>query len=164
MADAYRNFSKNLQGEHLMMTKTAIQPEIRLASTEADMLACWDVLHALRPHLVEADYLQTMREMMAGGYHLAYVWVEGKAMAAVGYRFQQFLYNGKHIYIDDLSTLPEARGLGYGGLLLDYVEDVAREKGLKIVTLDSGFQRLDAHRLYLNKRYTIASMHFSKQL
>lgn len=146
------------------MTPASSPPEIRQAQSEADLLACWDVLHALRPHLVREDYLATMRDMVAGGYHLAYIALEGKAVAAIGYRYQQFLYNGKHIYIDDLSTLPEARGLGYGGRLLDHVEALARAAGLKTVTLDSGFHRHDAHRLYLNKRFVIASLHFSKAL
>jgi GNAT superfamily N-acetyltransferase len=146
------------------MAQETPHPEIRHAQEEADMLACWDVLHALRPHLVREDYLATMRDMVAGGYHLAYIAVDGKAVAAIGYRHQQFLYNGKHIYIDDLSTLPEARGHGYGGMLLDHVEALARAAGYKTVTLDSGFHRKDAHRLYLNKRYVVASLHFSKEL
>jgi GNAT superfamily N-acetyltransferase len=148
----------------MTMETMTIHPEIREAQTDADILACWEVLHALRPHLVQSEFLGTVREMMTGGYRLAYVWKDGKALAAIGFRFQQFLYNGKHIYIDDLSTLPEARGMGFGGMLLDYVEGLARAQGLQTVTLDSGFHRKDAHRLYLNKRYVVASLHFVKEL
>jgi GNAT superfamily N-acetyltransferase len=74
------------------------------------------------------------------------------------------LYNGKHIYIDDLSTLPEYRGKGYAGLLLDYVESEAIVKGYQAVTLDSGHHRAAAHRLYMNKGFTIVAHHFSKTL
>ncbi len=148
----------------MTMETTATNAEIREPQTAADILACWEVLHALRPHLVQSEFLDTMMEMMAAGYRLAYVWKDGKAVAAIGFRFQQFLFNGKHIYIDDLSTLPEARGMGYGGMLLDYVEDIARQHGFKTVTLDSGFHRHDAHRLYLNKRFVVGSLHFVKTL
>jgi hypothetical protein len=41
---------------------------------------------------------------------------------------------------------------------------VAKEKGLKTVALDSGYQRLDAHRLYLNKGFTLNAHHFSKNV
>jgi GNAT superfamily N-acetyltransferase len=60
--------------------------------------------------------------------------------------------------------LPTSRGKGYAGKLLDFVEAEARAKGYKVVTLDSGHQRFDAHRLYLNKGFKIVAHHFSKTL
>ena len=76
----------------------------------------------------------------------------------------QMLYSGEIIYIDDLSTLPEYRGKGYAGTLLDYLHKLAAENGKRAVHLDSGYHRNDAHRLYLNKGYKIASHHFAKEL
>jgi GNAT superfamily N-acetyltransferase len=102
--------------------------------------------------------------MFTEGYQLAFVKEGEKAVSAVGFRYLQFLYNGKHFYIDDLSTLPEARGKGYAGKLIDYVVELARQKGYDYVTLDSGYHRVNAHRLYLNKGFTLASHHFSKKL
>ncbi len=139
--------------------------EIRIAQTDQDIRKCWKVIHELRPHLEEASFLALIREMMQEGYQLAFIEGDnGYADAAIGFRYLQFTYNGKHFYIDDLSTLPEARGKGHGGALLDHVFDLARQKGYGVVTLDSGHQRFDAHRLYLNKGFTIASHHFSKMV
>jgi len=139
--------------------------EIQIAQTDQDILKCWKVIHELRPHLEEASFLDLIREMMLEGYQLVFIEGDnGYAVAAIGFRYLQFTYNGKHFYIDDLSTLPEARGKGYGGALLDHVFDLARQKGYGVVTLDSGHQRFDAHRLYLNKGFTIASHHFSKMV
>ncbi len=138
--------------------------EIKIAATEEDILKCWEAMYALRPHLVKDDFVSTVKEMIGEGYQLAYIEKDGKAAAAIGFRHLQFLYNGKHFYIDDLTTLPESRGKGYGGKLLDYVAALAKEKGFKVVTLDSGYARLDAHRLYLNKGFVLASHHFSKSL
>ena len=101
---------------------------------------------------------------MTEGYQLAYIEENGKAAAAIGFRDMQYLFNGKHFYIDDLSTLPESRGKGYAGKLLDYVIELAKERGYKYVTLDSGYARTDAHRLYLNEGFILASHHFSKSL
>lgn len=138
---------------------------IQIAQTDAEILKCWKALKALRPHLNEASYLQTIKGMIQEGYQLAFIEEEeGTAAAIIGYRYLWFTFNGKHFYIDDLSTLPEARGRGYGGMLLDHVCEQAREKGFTNVTLDSGHHRFDAHRLYLNKGFTISSHHFSKQL
>ena len=138
--------------------------EIILGKTEADILKCRQVLRELRPHIPENDFVAIVKDMMQEGYQLAFIEVGEKAVAAVGYRYLQFLFNGKHIYIDDLSTLPEARGKGYGGQLLDFVTAAALEKGYTSVTHDSGYQRLDAHRLYLNKGFSLSSHHFTKQL
>ena len=138
--------------------------QIKLAASAADIQKCFDVLLELRPHLVQEIFVSTIQEMLAEGYTLAFIEEEGKAVAAVGFRYLQFLYNGKHIYIDDLSTLPSFRGKGYAGKLLDFVVNTAKEKGYKAVTLDSGYQRLDAHRLYLNKGFTLNCHHFSKTL
>ena len=138
--------------------------EIKIATTEEDILKCWNVIFVLRPHLKEEEFVSTIKEMFTEGYQLAYIEENGRATSAIGFRYLQYLYNGKHFYIDDLSTLPESRGKGYGGMLLDYVADLAREKGFKAITLDSGHARHDAHRLYLNKRFTIVSHHFSKTL
>ncbi|WP_301922671.1 GNAT family N-acetyltransferase [Ferruginibacter sp.] len=138
--------------------------EIQLCVSEKDILNCWDVLYALRPHLLQNEFVPIIKELMTEGYQLAFIEEDGKAVAAIGFRYLQYLYNGKHIYIDDLSTLPTVRGKGYGGKLLDYVAAIAKEKGYKIVTLDSGYLRTDAHRLYLNKKFTMVAHHFSKNI
>ncbi len=121
-------------------------------------------MHALRPHLPETDFLKTVNEMIHEGYQMTFIEEDGIAASVIGFRYLQFLFNGKHIYIDDLSTLPQYRGKGYGGKLLDYVADFAKQKGFSIVTLDSGHHRSDAHRLYMNKGFKISSHHFSKEL
>ena len=134
------------------------------AKTETEILLCWDVIHELRPHLIKENFFTLIKEMLAEGYCLSFIEADGKAVAAIGFRYLQFLYNGKHFYIDDLATLSDYRKKGYGALLLNYVFDIAKQKGFKSVTLDSGHHRHEAHRLYLNKGFTISSHHFSKQL
>ena len=134
--------------------------KVQIAETDEQILKCWDAIYALRPHLIEANFLALIRELQASGYVLAYIESDGKAAAVIGYRYLQFLFNGKHIYIDDLSTLPEVRGKGYGSALLDFVKKEAQQRSLKTVTLDSGHHRHDAHRLYLNQGYKIAAHHF----
>ncbi|QEC66109.1 GNAT family N-acetyltransferase [Panacibacter ginsenosidivorans] len=138
--------------------------EVKIATNEEDIFKCWDVLFVLRPHLIKEEFVSTVKEMFTEGYQLAYIEENGKAASAIGFRYQQYLYNGKHFYIDDLVSLPETRGKGYAGMLLDYVHDLAKEKGYKYVTLDSGHQRHTAHRLYLNKGYSIVAHHFMKTL
>ena len=84
-------------------------------------------------------------------------------VAIAGFREEHKLVSGKTIYIDDLSTLASHRGRGLGGRLLDFIHTLARQQGKDGVYLDSGHQRHDAHRLYLNKGYTITAHHFTNK-
>ncbi len=103
--------------------------------------------------------------MMQEGYQLVFIENPTKelAIAALGFRYQQKLHDGKQIYIDDLTTFEQYRGQGYAGALLDYVFSWAEETGCRCVTLDSGPQRHAAHRLYLNKGFDITSYHFTRR-
>ena len=143
---------------------------IAIAQTEADIRRCLPAVLALRPHLTPGQAVERIQFQQANdGFVLAFV-DEGNpaepAPAVVGYRFLNLLHTGKTLYIDDLSTLPEARGNGYAGALIDFVTDQARQTGCQCVSLDSGQNpaRYNAHRLYLNKGFNITSHHFQLTL
>ncbi|GAB3250552.1 GNAT family N-acetyltransferase [Larkinella harenae] len=142
---------------------------VKIAQTEAELRRCLPALVTLRPHLTEDQALeQILLLQKEDRYVVAYVDSadEMAAPAAIGYRYMNLLFSGKTLYIDDLSTLPDQRGKGYAGQLVDFVIDEARKAGCSAVTLDSGHnpQRYDAHRLYLNKRFNIVSHHFALKL
>ena len=137
---------------------------IHKAQTPEDIAKCVRVILELRPHLEPEKIVPMVQDMLQEGYQLAFIEENGEAMSAIGYRYLQFLFCGKHFYIDDLVTLPEARGKGYGGALLDYVSEEAKKAGFGVITLDSGHHRHTAHRLYLNKGFTISSHHFTKKI
>ncbi len=138
--------------------------QIQIAKTKEDILKCWDVLFILRPHLAKENFVATIQEMITEGYILAFIEKDGIAVSAMGYRYLQYLYIGKHYYIDDLVTLESARGSGYAGILIDYVVSEAQKNGYAAVTLDSGYARNTAHRLYLNKGFIMSAHHFQKKL
>ena len=140
---------------------------VRIAETDADLRRCLPALLALRPHLDWDTALALLQEQRASeSFSVAFIDTDEQAPAVITYRRMTFLFSGKTIYIDDLSTLPAARGHGYAGALLDFVIEQARQLGYQTVSLDSGHgeNRTDAHRLYLNKRFRISSHHFSLTL
>lgn len=144
---------------------------IRLAKTEADLRRCLPALLTLRPHLTEEVALAMLHEQQAHErLNVAFIDlgddVPGRGTAVpsvITYRHMTLLVSGRTIYIDDLTTLPEARGNGFAGALLDFVIDQAQQEGYQMVSLDSGQNptRYDAHRLYINKLFNITSHHFS---
>lgn len=142
---------------------------IHSAQTDEQILQCWEVIRELRPHLSSPeDFLQQVKDMMQEGYRIVYITdaaIAGdKAVAYAGFRDQHMLWCGKSIYIDDLVTLPVARGKGYAGQLLDHVHQLALKAGKSVVHLDSGYTRQDAHRLYLQKGYNLSAHHFLRKL
>jgi GNAT superfamily N-acetyltransferase len=100
------------------------------------------------------------------GYRLvaAFVKASPEAIAVAGFRMGHSLAWGHYIYVDELSTLPEARRRGYGRALLDWVIEEGRRLDCDQLHLDSGvgLDRTDAHRLYLNAGMVIASHHFAR--
>lgn len=100
------------------------------------------------------------------GYRLAGVAVDGEVLSVVGFRQAWSTAWGDHVYIDDLSTLPEARGRGHAAALLEWVFDEARRLGCEAVHLDSGVgaDRAAAHRLYMRHGMAITAHHFTISL
>ena len=64
------------------------------------------------------------------------------------------------MYVDDLVTNDADRSQGFGGQLLDWLIDHARQQDCDEFHLDSGIQRFAAHRFYFQKRMAIRSYHF----
>lgn len=136
--------------------------EIQAALTENDILKCRSVIQTLRPSLTDDLYLEAVQKTLADSRQMIFIEENGQAVAAAVFETGYNLFRGKYIYIDDLSTLPGNRGKGYAGELLDWIIGFAQKGAYEQIHLDSGVSaaRTDAHRLYLNKRFQITSMHF----
>ncbi|MCX2948699.1 GNAT family N-acetyltransferase [Lentzea sp. NEAU-D7] len=132
----------------------------------ADTALAFDAMRELRPHLTDAgEFVELVRAQRREGYRIAASFdADGRVVAVAGFRHMTNLYAGSHLYVDDLSTLPAARGQGHASALLRWVDDEARRLGCAGVHLDSGTQRHDAHRLYLASGYVIPAFHFAKSL
>ena len=136
---------------------------VQRATTEADISKCRRAVQALRPKLTDDLYEEAVLRTLADNRTMVYIEEQGEAAAVAVFESGYNLFRGKYIYIDDLSTLPEHRGKGYAGHLVDWILDYAHREGFDEVHLDSGVNdaRTDAHRLYLIKRFKVTSLHFT---
>ena len=123
-------------------------------------------LRGQRPTLASAQTFQEwVTRAAAQGYRLLGSFGEQQeAQAVCGFRVLEMLYSGRQLYIDDLSTLPSARGKGHARALLTWAEAEARRLKCESLHLDSGVQRFPAHRLYLGTGMDITAHHFAKGL
>ena len=137
---------------------------VRLAETDEEIARAFPVMHQLRPHLEEAEFVPLVRRMQQSGFHLALLEGDGHVVGAGGFRFIENLFSGRIMYVDDLVTDAGARSRGYGKTLLHWLVARARAAGCQSFELDSGVQRFDAHRFYLTNRMQISSHHFRLSL
>ena len=115
------------------------------------------------------DFIRRVDEIQRPeGYRLvgAFESPHNGAMAAAGFRTGTSLAWGHYLYVDDLSTLAEARRRGHAKALLDWLAEEGSRLGCDQLHLDSGFgrDRADAHRLYLNAGLSVQALHFARRL
>ncbi|SFE51043.1 Acetyltransferase (GNAT) family protein [Actinopolyspora alba] len=133
---------------------------------QAETGAAYPVIRELRPRLsTMADFLAAVDRQRQHGYRLiAALDSEQRAVAAAGFRSGECLAWGSYLYIDDLCTLPRARGNGYASELLRWIAREAAASGVGEIHLDSGNGRHAAHRLYASSGFTAPSTHFVRKL
>ena len=137
---------------------------IRLATAPAAVARCFPVMRQLRPHIAEDEFVSRVQSQFAQGYQLAYLEDEGAVVAVAGFRITEILASGRTLYVDDLVTDEAARSHGYGGALLNWLEEHARQNDCDTFSLDSGTHRQDAHAFYFRERMRVTSFHFAKKL
>ena len=118
----------------------------------------------LRPHR-SLDYIKNILQISyREGYTTIYIENNDKIAAIAGFRILNMLYSGKTLYVDDLITDSACRHKGYARQLLDWLTNYCIEGNIETFSLDSGFQRTKAHKLYLNNNFEITDLHFEKKI
>lgn len=138
--------------------------DVALATTDAQILACYPVMVQLRPHVKQSEFVARVRVLERQGYRLAFVREAGRVIAVAGFRPLESFAWGRVLYVDDLVTDETWRSRGVGHRLLDWVLARAREEGCGEVHLDSGVQRLDTHRFYEREGFRYVANHFRIRL
>jgi GNAT superfamily N-acetyltransferase len=138
--------------------------EITFVESKIEIAECWEVASELRSHLNENNFVNDVLELMSDKYQIIVIKEDNKVVSFAGFRPLRFLNSGPIIYIDDLCTLENYRQKGYGTALLNYIKDLAIKSGKTSVHLDSGYFRLDAHKLYFKNNFKQNAYHFSLEV
>jgi GNAT superfamily N-acetyltransferase len=135
--------------------------KLAIAKTAAEIEACFPVMAQLRPKIPREAFVGRVQELAASaGLTLAYL-EDGGVKAVAGYRISDWLAGGRYLEIEDLVTAEGERSRGYGGILFDWVVDVAKTSGCLQVRLVSHVRRVDAHRFYQRKGMAQEAYYFS---
>ena len=123
------------------------------------------IISQFRPYLTREDYIAIAGDMIKNGYKIACMYHASEMIAYAGFAENLNLHYGRHIWVYDLVVDEKCRSKGYGGIMLQYIEDIATENQIKSVALSSGLQRLQAHNFYENKAgYDKVSFVYKKEL
>jgi GNAT superfamily N-acetyltransferase len=133
---------------------------IKLTESDSQILDCFPVLVQLRPHLKQENFLEQVHRQQQSGYQFAFLEQDGQVLAVAGFCISECLAWGQFLYVYDLVVDQTVRSKGYGQSLFEWLMEFARNHNCQQLHLDSGVQRFDAHRFYLQQRMNIASHHF----
>ena len=129
-----------------------------------DWLLAAEATHRQLRAGLPADYAAKMQRVFAQGGRMV-VAADGDAVLGVAvWRVYENTYNDVQVYVDDLVTDDTRRSTGVGRALIDWLTARAQMLSASKLTLDSGTQRVDAHRFYLRERFHITAFHFEKKL
>jgi len=140
----------------------SLTPPVQLATSDEDILACHQVMHELRPHIDEEEFVSRVRaQAQVNDFQLAYLRDQNLIVAVAGFRIGYNLAWGHYLYVDDLVTRTTHRSQGFGAILLRWLHDFARKAGCDQLHLDSGLQRKGAHQFYERHGMPNTSLHFA---
>lgn len=129
-----------------------------------------EAMRALRPaYESEARFVEYVDGVLRpASYRLigAFLSEREQAVAVSGFHVANSLALGHFLYVDDLSTHPDARRQGHARALLDWLVQEGRRLECGQLHLDSvvGPSRFDAHRFYHGVGLAIYAHHFTREL
>src|SRR4051794_13569056 len=131
---------------------------------EADVAACFALVHVLRPHLTsEAEFIERWRRQSEQGYSMLALWRDQHLVALAGFRVQENLVHGRFLYVDDLVTDESERRCGHGARLLDHLKAEGRTRGCRKLVLDTALDNTLAHRFYYRQGLLAMSLRFNSR-
>ncbi len=146
-----------------MTTGTDI--DLRIVDAEDEVARCFPVMRQLRPHLAsEAEFVERWKRQKETGYRLLALWEGGRPMALAGFRVQENLIFGPHLYVDDLVTDARERSSGRGRILMDRLKAEGQRLGLEMLILDTPLSNALGHRFYFREGLLARALKFSISL
>ena len=137
-------------------------PQTRHVDTEAEVKVCYELMRQLRPQLASAqDFVERWRRQATEGYRLLAIWQQSKPVAIAGYRVQNSLMHGKHLYVDDLVTEETHRSRGFGSVLMERLTAEGRTCGCGKLVLDTALANTLAHRFYYRQGLLATALRFN---
>ena len=139
--------------------------KIKIARTDKELRATYDVMRQLRPNIKKSSYLRLVKTLRSEvGFQIAVLTEDNEIICVAGFRICDNLGWGRYLYVDDMVTDKRHRSSGAGRDMLRSLIEIARRRQCLELRLDSKLSRHAAHRFYLRERMDIIAFHFRLSL
>ena len=132
----------------------------------ADVLKIWN--NELGNHSFTAENIASHHESFKGNENYkAFVAELENCIVGIVYIMQYLPWGvgqGEQFWIQGIAVKGDMQGKGIGNKLLEHIEKYGREKGVKYITLNTGFKRTAAHAFYERNGYSSGNYCFGKKL
>lgn len=135
--------------------------EISISEQETALVALTQLLN---PDFSAELALQRLHAASTGGMRILAALEAGEVLGASGFWVNDKVYSGRYLEIDNFAVFAEAQGKGIGKLLVDGIEQIARNEGCHMVLLDTYVSNPRSHKFYFREGYTIMGFHFAKRM
>jgi ribosomal protein S18 acetylase RimI-like enzyme len=123
-----------------------------LCEDEADALVAMVRAHHADDEYPHSPYFEAAIVQIAKGEPMARAWMVRQADSVVGYVVltlgYSIEYGGRDGFIDDLYLIPEARGRGWGRMVIDFALSEAARLGIRTLHLEVEANNDPAQSLY----------------
>lgn len=132
----------------------------------ADLPDATRLLCALNPDMLPEVVAERLHTVLADHphYQLVGAFSGGKLLGLSGAWIATKIWCGRYLEIDNIVIDEASRSLGIGSLLVNYLEEIARERDCKVVVLDSYASNCPSHRFYYRQGFEIWGFHFVKAI
>ena len=107
---------------------------IRIASSDQDLLSLAPVLLQLRPQYNTASLISQIKKQQPDGYQVAIVEMDNTVACVAGFVMNEKLAWGKCLYVDDLVTSETMRSRGAGKAMIGLVKTLCQGTGVPGIT------------------------------
>ena len=135
----------------MMLMNKIKEMDIRRLESEEER-AAFQLLKVLRTHLDWTLFVTRLVRQQERGYQLIGAFSDGNLVGLLGMRPVETMARGPHVHVDDLVVAESVRGRGVGRALMNFVEGVAKRRGMASIFLDS---RQEAFGFYQRLGYDV---------
>jgi len=138
---------------------------LKYCETEVEMQDSYQLLVQLYPDLSQETHNALLPEIITKSYKQLQAFNGEQMVGVVGYwLIPRFWLNGNSLYLDNFVVDKEHRAFGIGQILLDAMEEKAKELNCVAVVFDAYTHNFSAIKFYVKNNYLQKGFHFVKNL
>jgi GNAT superfamily N-acetyltransferase len=137
----------------------------KIFDKNSEMMLAFPLIKQMYPKLDIVAYKENINEMTEGGnYKMLAVFMDENLVGITGFWMLRRFYCGRYIQIGNMVVDANKRGAGIGRVILQKIEEIARENNCHKIILDSYTENKKSHSLYFREGFFVEGLHFMKNL